>query len=133
MIFAREVSDSLTSLVKKIDAATVKNSGIKMGSFVVFCNDDEDLKEKLAKLAEKEALKKCILTIDKPDGPPDYEVAKDADVTVIYYNEREVVVNRAFKKGELDDKAVNAVVAEIVKKLPKEEKKEKKSDKKDDK
>jgi len=130
MIFAREVSDSLTSLVKKIDAATAKNSGCKMGSFVVFCNDDEDLKDKLAKLAEKEGLKKCILTIDKPDGPPAYEIAKDADVTVVYYNKREVMVNRAFKKGELDDKAVSEVVAEIVKKLPKEEKK---SEKKDDK
>ena|SRR6266567_9625879 len=127
MIFAREVSDSLTSLVKKIDAATVKNSGIKMGSFVVFCNDDEGLKDKLKELAEKEGLKKCILTIDKPDGPPDYEVAKDADVTVVYYNEREVVVNRAFKKGELDAKAVDSVVAEITKKLPKKE--EKKEDK----
>ncbi len=127
MIFAREVSDSLTSLVKKIDAATVKNSGIKMGSFVVFCNDDEGLKDKLKELAEKEGLKKCILTIDKPDGPPDYEVAKDADVTVVYYNEREVVVNRAFKKGELDAKAVDSVVAEITKKLPKKE--EQKEDK----
>ena len=47
MIFAREVSDSLTSLVKKLDAATAKNSDAKMGSFVVFCNDDEDLKDKL--------------------------------------------------------------------------------------
>jgi hypothetical protein len=130
MIFAREVSDNLTSLVKKIDAATVKNSGCKMGSFVVFCNDDEDLKDKLAKLAEKEGLKKCILTIDKPDGPPDYEIAKDADVTVVYYNKREVIVNKAFKKGELTAKAVDDVVHEIVTKLPKkEEKKEKKDDK----
>jgi hypothetical protein len=126
MIFAREVSDSLTSLVKKIDAATVNNSGCKMGSFVVFCNDDEDLKDKLAKLAEKEGLKKCILTIDKPDGPPDYEVAKDADVTVVYYNRGKVIVNRAFKKGELTEKAVNDVVSEIVKKLPMKD--EKKSD-----
>jgi hypothetical protein len=121
MIFAREVSDSLTSLVKKIDAATAKNTGIKMGSFVVFCNDDENLKDKLKELAEKEGLKKCILTIDNPDGPKEYEIAKDADVTVVYYNEREVIVNRAFKKGELNAKAVDAVVSEIVSKLPKKE------------
>ena len=40
MIFAREVSDPLTSLVKKIDEATAKNSSCRMGSFVVFLSDD---------------------------------------------------------------------------------------------
>src|SRR5262245_39018726 len=98
MIFAREVSDSLTSLVKAIDAATVKNSSCKMGSFVVFCNDDEDLKDKLKAVAEKADLKKCVLSIDKPDGPPKYEVAKDADITVILYTKQQVKVNHAFKK-----------------------------------
>ena len=45
MIFAREVSDNLTSLVKKVDAATAKNSACRMGSFVVFLNDDESLEK----------------------------------------------------------------------------------------
>jgi len=39
MIFAREVSDSLTSLVKKLDEATAKNSKSRMGSFVIFLSD----------------------------------------------------------------------------------------------
>jgi hypothetical protein len=124
MIFAREVSDSLTSLVKKIDAATVENKSCKMGSFIVFCSDDDDLKTKLKELAKTEDLKKIILTIDQPDGPTKYKVAKDADITVILYNQRKVEVNRAFKKGELDDKAVDAIVADIKKITP-----EKKGDK----
>ena len=41
MIFAREVSDSLTSLVKKLDAATASHKSDKMGSFVVFCTDSD--------------------------------------------------------------------------------------------
>src|SRR5262245_52033145 len=131
MIFAREISDNLTSLVKKIDAATVKNTGCKMGSFVVFCNDDESLKDKLKELAEKEGLKKCILTIDNKAGPDKYEIAEDADITVVYYDKRNVKVNRAYKKGELSAKEVDSVVEEIIAKLPKKE--EKKEDKKDDK
>lgn len=119
MIFAREVSDSLTSLVKKLDAATVANSKAKMGSFVVFCSDDDDaLKEKLKELAKKEDLKKIVLTIDQPDGPKAYKVAKDADVTVILYNQRKVEANHAFKKGELDEKAIDAIVADVKKILP---------------
>ena len=69
MIFAREVSDNLTSLVKKIDAETVKNGKKNMGSFVVFLNDDEGLFDKLKKLIEKEGLKECILTIDNVQVP----------------------------------------------------------------
>ena len=125
MIFAREVSDSLTSLVKKIDAATVANSKAKMGSFIVFCTDDDELKDKLKELAKKEDLKKIILTIDKPDGPPKYKVAKDADVTVVFYNDRKVEVNHAFKKGELDEKAVDAVLADLKKILPDKKKSDK--------
>jgi len=123
MIFAREVSDSLTSLVKKIDAATAANSKCKMGSFVVFCSDDDDaLKGKLKDLAAKEDLKKIVLTIDQPDGPKAYKVAKDAEVTVILYNQRKVESNHAFKKGELDDKAIEAIVADLKKILPEKKK-----------
>jgi hypothetical protein len=132
MIFAREVSDSLTSLVKKIDEATVKNASARMGSFVVFCSDDDGLKDKLKELAEKEHIKKTILTLDNPSGPSKYEVAKDADVTVIFYNEREVLVNKAFKKGELSAKDVDSLVAEIPKMIAAKKKEEKKDDKKKD-
>ena len=36
MIFAREPSPELATLIKKIDAVTKKNKGHEMGSFVVF-------------------------------------------------------------------------------------------------
>src|ERR1019366_9284775 len=76
MIFAREVSDSLTSLVKQIDAETAKNSKAKMGSFVVFLSDDEKLEGKLKSLSDKEGLKKCILSIDNVAGPKGYKLTK---------------------------------------------------------
>ena len=53
MIFARQISDNLTGLVKKIDAATAANSSAKMGSFVVFLNDDEDFPKRAAALARR--------------------------------------------------------------------------------
>jgi hypothetical protein len=119
MIFAREVSDSLTSLVKKIDACTVKNSKAHMGSFVVFCNDDEKLESKLKELAEKEKLKKCVLTIvDRPAGPSGYSLAKDADVTVVLYVDHTVKANYAFKKGELKDKDIQKILKDVPKILP---------------
>lgn len=118
MIFAREVSDSLTSLVKKIDAATAANKDKKMGSFVVFCTDSESLEKQLKELAEKEKLKNIVLAIDNPSGPPAYKVAKDADVTVVLYNKRKVEANHAYKKGELKDKDIERIVSDISKILP---------------
>lgn len=118
MIFAREVSDPLASLVKKIDAATAQNSDCKMGSFVVFCSDDEALEKQLKELADKQELKKTVLAIDNPSGPTKYNVAKDADVTVVLYNKSKVQANYAFKKGELKDADISKILGDLPKILP---------------
>ncbi len=119
MIFAREVSDSLTSLVKKIDAETAKNKSAKMGSFVVFLTDDEKIEGSLKSLAQKEGIKSTVLSIDNPAGPDKYGVSKDADITVVLYNQRKVAANHVFKKGELNSKAIDAIVADLPKILVK--------------
>src|SRR5262249_48788857 len=112
MIFAREVSDNLTSLVKKLDKAAADSKG-KMGTFVVFCNDDEKLEEKLKDLAKKEKINNCILTIDTKKAGPYDNFDKDADVTVMLYVGRKVKVNHTFKKGEMKDKDVETIVKDL--------------------
>ena len=75
MIFAREISDNLTSLVKKIDAETAKNKSAKMGSFVVFLTADEKISDKLKELGEKEGIKNTILSsMETPAGPEKYRI-----------------------------------------------------------
>src|SRR3954447_17765666 len=106
MIFAREITPGLTSLVKKLDETTAKNSACNMGSFIVFCSDEEGLEKKLKDLAKKEGIKKLVLTIDNPSGPSGYDLNKEAAVTVVLYTEKTVKANYAFKKGELKDKDV---------------------------
>jgi hypothetical protein len=123
VIFAREVTDGLTSLVKKLDEATEKNRDCRMGSFVVFCSDEEGLKKKLEELGDKEKLKRIVLTIDNPSGPEGYDIAKDADVTVLLYSRQTVKVNRAFKKGDLTNREVDRILSDLSKILP--EKKDK--------
>jgi hypothetical protein len=123
MIFAREISDPLTSLVKKIDEATVTNAECRMGSFVVFLGEEETLKPKLQEISDKDKLTKTVLTIvEKPDGPPGYDIAKEADVTVVLYVKRNVKANYVFKKGQLDAKGVDLVVGDLKKILPEEKK-----------
>ena len=108
----------MTSLVKKVDEAAVKNKSARMGSFVVFCKDDEGLEKKLKELAKKQDLKKVVLTIDNPAGPEGWNIAKGADITVILYTKRNVKANYAFKKGELKSKDVDTIVGDVSKILP---------------
>jgi len=117
MIFAREVSDSLTSLVKKLDKLTADNKAAKMGSFVVFCSDEEGLQKKLKELIAKEGIKTTVLSIDNPAGPAPYKVAKDADVTVVLYNKSKVLSNYAYKKGGLTAAEVDKIIADVPAKL----------------
>jgi hypothetical protein len=115
MVFARDMSPALEKLIKSLDDAAQKNADYSMGSFVVFCNDDKDLEGKLKEVAEKNSLKKVILAIDNPSGPKGYKVAKESDVTVVLYREHTVKANHAFAKGQLDDKAISTIVADLPK------------------
>jgi hypothetical protein len=109
----------LTSLVKKIDESLNKSS-TKCGSFVVMLTDDTDKMEATLKsMAEKEGLKKVVLSIDNPQGPPNYKIAKEADVTVVLYKGRKVIKTFAFEKGKLTEKEVSemtSAMAEMLKK-----------------
>ena len=115
MIFARDVSSPLVSLFKKLDEETVKNKAANMGSFAVFCSDADGLDKKLKELADKEKLQKFVLAIDNPAGPTPYNVNKDADVTVVLYSKSKVISNYVFKKGELNDQAIQKILADVPK------------------
>jgi hypothetical protein len=116
MIFAREISDPLTGLVKQVNAATAKHKANKLGSFVVFLND-ASIADKLSELAKKEKVEHTILGFME-EGPKEYKVAKDADVTVVLYVSRRVKANYVFKKGELGPEQTTKIMADLGKILP---------------
>lgn len=119
VVFAREVTPEVTKLIKKLDQCTAKNGECRMGSYVVFLCDKEGLDKELKELAEKEKLENIVLSIDNPAGPEEYKISKDADVTVLLYTKHIVKSNRAFKKGEMKDQDIEAIVKEVPKILPK--------------
>jgi hypothetical protein len=116
-VFAREITDNLASLVRKIDEQVGEHKDEQLSSFIVLLTDDPDAVEtKLKELAEKHKIDDVPLTVfDGEAGPPGYKISKDADVTVLLWRRTEVKVNHAFAKGELDDKAVDKVVADVSK------------------
>jgi len=118
MIFAREPSEELTRLVKKLDTCCEKHSGCEMGSFVVFCSNSDDIETRAKKMAKDCDLKKVVLSIDNPAGPEGYKVSKDADITVVLYVDRTSKANYAFKKGEMKDKDIEKIIESTSKILP---------------
>jgi len=118
VIFARNMSQPLTTLIKKIDEATAQNKKADMGSYVVFLTSNEELGKQLETVAKKEAIKHTVLSVDNPAGPEEYGVAKDADVTVLLYSDFTVRANHAFRKGQLTEKAIGQIVADVAKIVP---------------
>lgn len=116
VVFARCGDCPMTQkLIKQLDKATCENEKAEMGSYVVFCADEEKMEDKLKDFAKKDGLKKIILSIDSPSGPGNYKINKDADVTVVLYKNRKVVSNYAFKKGELNDAGIETVLKDVPK------------------
>jgi hypothetical protein len=116
-IFAREITDNLASLVKQVDEQVGKNQTKQMCAFFVLLAEDEDAAAgQLEELANKHGIKNVPLTVfDGTAGPPDYKIAKDADVTVLLWKKQTVEANHAFAKGGLDKKGIEAVIADTSK------------------
>jgi hypothetical protein len=115
VVFAREATPEVAKLLKQLDEATVKNAKAEMGSYAVFCNDKDGLDKALTKLAADQKLTKLVLSIDNPAGPEKYKISKDAEVTVVLYNDFKVEANHSFRKGDLNDAAITKVVADVSK------------------
>ena len=106
LIFARELNEGLTSLVKKVDAFVKENQGQKnMAAFVVFLEEDKTkLEPKLKELAEQEQLSiPLTIAIDGVQGPKSYKLHPDVKTTVLVYKEKKVQANFALQKVEKED------------------------------
>ena len=115
MIFTREVSDPLASLVKKLDAEIANVGKRKLCSYVVYLSDEEDAEQRLKQLAESNGIKNVSLTVMEPPGPRRYKVAKDAAVTVVLYKRQRVVANHAFAPGQFTAECVEKVLSDLPK------------------
>ncbi len=113
-IFTREITDEVASLIAEIDKTVGANKDKKMCSFVVLLTDDADAGAKqLAKLAKDKDIKNVPLTVyDGNAGPDSYKIAKDAAVTVLYWNKSRLQSSHAFAAGKMTSDDVKAVVAD---------------------
>jgi hypothetical protein len=123
LVFARESpSDKapLAVLLQKLDEAVDRYKNAELRAGVVVLNDDftkaETRKDVVTKWeSSAKDLKHVVIAVDGQAGPKEYKIDKDADVTVVLYNQHKVVANFASAKDKLTDKEVTAIMAAVSK------------------
>jgi hypothetical protein len=130
LIFVRgtQEGDPLKKLLAGLDSVVEKNSKTRIAVAAVFLSEDlkdvvknDDLRkkyvEKLETVKTDAKLNNVILCLDNADGPKEYALNADAEVTVLVCNRLKVVANFAFPKGGLKAENVDAIMAEVKEKL----------------
>jgi hypothetical protein len=117
VVFARSPSPTLGKLVREIDKSLSEHKAEQLRAWVTFLADDQpNLDSKLIKWGQEHAIRAVPLGVfEDANGPPSYKLARDADVTVLFFVKQQVMANFAFRAGELNDDRVT----EMMKSLPK--------------
>ena len=113
MVFARSADEKFAKFLQELDEELEEHADDKLTAFVnMIGTDAESLKQAAADFVAKHGIKRVAFVIpeDVENGPPEFKIAPDADVTVVCYREGTVKANHAFPKGGLSDEKIDALV-----------------------
>ena len=116
VIFTRSADPQVINLIDRLDTEIAKNSKKQLRAFVNYLGDDKRSATKGAKvLAEKTKAKNVpfVLPNEFENGPDNYGLNADAEVTIIMASGLKVKANHAFTVGK--DVNVEAVVKDLSK------------------
>jgi hypothetical protein len=114
LVFGRGITDPLTKLTKKLDTEVGKNKAARLRAVLVILRDDDETERTLKGFGERQGIEKVSLA-KMADDPKLYKLSSQAHVTVVVYNRYKVEANHAFRKGELNDKAIEMILADVSK------------------
>ena len=118
MVFARTPGEPVAKLAQELDSAVAKNSDKQLKAFVNLLGSDREQMEAAAKeLGTKNKLANVpvVVPVEFENGPDNYGINPKADVTVIVAKGGKVTANHAFAKGELNEKSIEKILAEVPK------------------
>jgi hypothetical protein len=130
VLYCRDINTPVIQLIKKIDEATAQHSTQpperyreRLRSYVVLFCDSKDRESELKDLAEKEKIRHTILAliVVKNGSDPPVKLG-DAETTVFLTGPRHLIkASYAYRKGELKDKDIEQILADLPKILPKKD------------
>jgi len=89
-----------------------------MASFVSLLGDKpDDLKAEAKELIKETKAEHVavVVPLDNANGPGDYNISPNADITVLIYRQGKVEANHALAAGQLDDSAIKSIIADTSK------------------
>lgn len=103
----------MAGLVKAVDQQIAKTPALK--AFVVVLTDNADkTSDALQALAREQKVEHVPLTvIESLAGPPAYQIAREAEITVLLWQGAEVKANRAFAKGQFTEADIARVLGDL--------------------
>ncbi|HEY1067992.1 MAG TPA: hypothetical protein VGE52_17845 [Pirellulales bacterium] len=119
MVFTRQTDEAVASMAKQLDEQVAKNAEVKLAAFINVLAKDKDAADEAAKkLADSAKLANVpvVVPVEFQDGPANYSINPDAQVTVLVYNGGVVKANLSYDKPlSADD--VKTVLADVAKQL----------------
>ena len=98
---------------RKLDEEIEEHASAKLTGFVNMLGTDPDaIKKDAAEFVKLQGLERIAFVVpeDSANGPADYKIAPDADLTVVCFKGGKVTANHALAKGQLSDEKIDAIV-----------------------
>jgi hypothetical protein len=119
MVFSRKPDKALADLIKELDGKLPQHADKKLSSFVniIGLKDTDALKAAAKKFGDENKSEHVAIVVpeESENGPKDFGISPEAEVTVIIYRDSTVAANHAFGPGKLDAKGIAAVIADTAK------------------
>jgi hypothetical protein len=115
MVFSRSADKELANLVKELEKQISKNADQKLSSFVNLIGDKPDaLKAAGKEFANKYQVENVALVVphENDNGPSEFNINPAVDVTVTIYRNGKVEASHAVAEGQLNQKEIEAIIAD---------------------
>ena len=113
VVFGRALSPATGKLLAALDAEAIARKDARLKCWFTQLTDTADL-DALARWSQTHGLKSLAVgAYEDVDGPPGYTISPDAEVTVVMFVNKKVVVNVALKAGELTADRVAEIRASL--------------------
>ena len=116
MVFTRSTSGQVAELAKQLNSAVAANEDKQLTAFINVMGTNKDAAEKSATaLAESAKTDKVpvVVPVENENGPANYGINPDAEVTVIVANKSTVIASHGFAAGKFDKAAVETVLSDV--------------------
>ncbi|TWU57793.1 hypothetical protein [Rubripirellula reticaptiva] len=117
MVFARKAGPKSIELATKLDSAIGQHASSKLRGLFTFIGEDAaNLKKVATTFAEQSGVVHVPVVIaeDTQNGPIDYRIAEDADITIVIAQDSQVFTSHVFDADAID---VTQVIGDVEKML----------------